>query len=190
METIEYNGHWIDMFHDPHCENPRDNDGSFLFISVAEACLISDAEVDKSFFDGLTTSRRYCEAIANHVDGIYVFPVVGFSRSGQTYFTMYDESQLDAEEIHGFMVYSEFHAAAWGRTFSEQEVWQQMRDELNEYEEWLNGNCWGYNVRTFYGVNLSALFGFVGYDKALNAAKEFIDSQSDTEALQEALTSV
>jgi len=191
MHTEQRNGHTIQIVHDDDHIDPRDGDcyGTFVTFDLATngsdetidedtgyTCLRCDAKDDacdactRCNGDGYMTpitTAEWITVLTREYAARLIRPVLYQSRGGQSLYTLQAptddwEQYVDATTI-GFLIYdTSFVTEGWGSLAVDDTVLEQaMRQEIDEFNDWANGNTWGYRIIDVNGDQIESCWGYI-----------------------------
>lgn len=192
-------GYTVRIVHDEDCENPRDNDGHFVWLGFphrrytigdttidperlelpCNVCDGTDADCTTCYGDNVRSVRSLADLIAwvtAEYDARLVVPVGMLDHSGVSYYLgggphWSDSAGWDSGTC-GVMVATNAALAEWGiPDATDDELRRQMTAELDEYTRWANGDCWGYVITDVNGDEVDSCWGFIGSDSAETEAR-------------------
>lgn len=94
---------------------------------------------------------------------IYLLPVSGYSHSGLTLSVGYPNQFIDWQWDAGFagVIYTTDDRIKWYGT-PKDKVLDALREEVEDYNTWLQGECWGYITYDRAGEEGDSCWGFIG----------------------------
>lgn len=209
------NGFTIEIVCDPECESPReDNDMLSHFIVFDMQVNGADGPHDGTIDEDMQLSCWRCGDHPNvycllcqgtgevemtcfshwverlkqeYGDIVYIRPVLWETRAGQQRYMLDTPSPqwingpLDSRTI-GFMF---FTADQMMDGVSVDTLAEWMTVELMEFNDWANGNCFGYRVIDCNGDEVDSCWGYIGDydDEVLNDARWLADHTDPAEPL-------
>ncbi len=178
MENVTiYKGWTIELTPDPYTDDPS-NDGAYKVVTF-NCDVITDvtgADYD-AYFD---EDDRIVPAFRAKLDSGQAFAISYGSHGPQTAYRLWQtipDSGPDADKIDGFIILDDELGPA---TFADRALW--AGDMLTEYEMWANGECYSVSITDPYGDtpddgDAAGMGGIIGYEYALDYAKQAVDAQ-------------
>jgi hypothetical protein len=178
LETVEYKGHTISVYHDMDAENPTEW-GNFTIVQFADWGTIAHEDRDTSDYfteggaltaetlEGLRTGKMFCITYRNH------------SSAGQRYYDLQEDYDNDSYSMDGFIIFEDDYIK--DTTFEERK--QYAKGDLQTYTDWANGD-----VYTFWVTHpeheggdsdtLSGIYGDeYGFQPVIDEAQSMIDAE-------------
>lgn len=158
IETIEHDGHTIEIFYDDHPESPRDWGHSSTFWTFHSRYCSPDPDPDPDF---RPNDREHIWLPVYMYDhGGVVYNTTGFScpwDSGCVGLIFIEKSKVRKD--HG-----------WKRITKarEEQVLSWLRSEVDVYSQWAGGEVYGYVIDDGDG---NSCWGFYGLDYCIEEAK-------------------
>ena len=174
------NGEILELIQDEYAESPRewDNLGTLSIASdihIHEGDLqniddfLSHYKVKQSGYDKAALMRDIdsIQEAAKKQGGVCL-PVSAYDHSGITFYIGKPTAQWD-NYLAGFIyVSAETIREAYGRkrvtAKLRDRVEQVLANEIADFDDWANGNCWGYRVYDRNGEEVDSCYGFIGDD--------------------------
>jgi hypothetical protein len=103
-----------------------------------------------------------------------VLPVFAYEHSGITLSTSpfscpFDSGQLGVIYADANQLLHEY-GEHWPSVVDH--IQDALRQEVETFNQWLNGECYGYVIKDEDGSDIDSCWGFLGYDTVVEAAKE------------------
>ena len=164
IQTIEHNGCKIKIFVDPDPQNP-------LEYQDASCCFISD------MFQHATLDDDFLSSDANdmhlHAEVFYTFRVLfkGNRRQIDSIHILEQENAWERTRNHAGIIY-----CAKNVYNDEQHARRGADSIISEFNNFLSGECYGFEVLDELGNDIDSCWGFLGdLEYAIEQAKEAID---------------
>jgi len=171
-ETIKHAGLIIKLEHDGDCESPLDFDCQPRFAMWHRQRSNPAPEY--------TCPDDVFEAVRA---GAKAFPVRAYEHSLISFTVLkgyqYPYTDVFDSGFAGFVVFTPELIKEAGFTAPLEEVAESV---LEEYAKWCNGECYYYTVKNAVGEQLDSCGGYIGYDYALEQAKEAAEACAEQEA--------
>ena len=90
------------------------------------------------------------------------------------------EFQWDGTRVAGLLVWGHKPGDMGAKSYEDRA--KDAQGFLDEYNEWCNGNCYGYDIETEDGEHVDSCWGFIGSDATLNYMFDVI-SESTKDAV-------
>lgn len=82
--------------------------------------------------------------------------------------------------VAGALVFTQRHADEWGLAeWTEDDIVEQMKAEIGQYDAWSNGQVFGYRIRDINGDEVDSCWGFVGWEDFEEALKGAVEGLPD-----------
>lgn len=173
IDRITHKGLTIEIWHDPDCSSPRENDNLGTIVAWHRRYTLSDKEAPKcepAEFD--PAEYEICLPLQMFEHGDILL------RAGAPFGDRWDSGQVGwiyvtAEKLQH--EYSDDHTPA-SRLEHATKV---LQSEVEEYSRYVNGECYGYIVKDRHGEQLDACWGFIGREYCEESAKEAADHEAE-----------
>lgn len=155
----------VKISHDDSCNSPRDNDSPIKLALFTRNYDLSNEINFKSENNSLEEDLELLQSQHKYACVVY-----GYSHSGIAFSTKPSAYRWDSG-VAGFAVSDDDFIE------SEERFLEFVSADLNEYSDWLNGNCYGYEVEV-NGEHVDSCWGFIGdWDKSdiLNDIKNVLE---------------
>lgn len=190
--------------HDESCPSPRENDNLGTIAAWHRRHTLHDDHCQPKGPEGFTrwlaemtgtawgdTSDAVCRRIADRE--YIVLPVYLFDHSGLALSTSPFGDPWDSGQV-GYIFCSKADARnEWGvKRLSkkrEMQVIDQLKAEINEYSQWLGGDCWGYMIDSVspddpeevIAEGIDACWGFIGREYCEEEAQRLVNHMNQDE---------
>jgi len=185
METIKYKGYTINIIQEEDACNPRkvfeDNYNDMI-------CFHNRYDL------GDEHSYTKEELIDMVESGKYIYlPLYLYDHSGITMNTTGFSCQWDSGQV-GFIIADKEEVKkefGWKKLTAEriEKIKSYLKDEVQAYDHYLQGNIYGYSVKNDEGEELDSSWGYYGYNHEKNGlmddAESFIDSEIEEIQIKE-----
>jgi hypothetical protein len=171
-EKIELDGKTIEIVNDDCPPNPRedyDHLGTILYLKTSRY-ILGDEGVDHEVIDEMVER-----------DDVFLLPVYAYIHSGISLSTGSFHGRVPAYHAH-------FDSGQSGVIYIEKEKMREefgnmdenelqekaekiMRSEIEEFDQYLNGDVWGYCIYDETGEEIDSCYGFYGMDYCIEEAK-------------------
>ena len=199
METIIYRGLEIRIFNDndEDAGNPRtefDNAGAMM-------CLHSRYDLGDE--DARQTLTEYCQSRGSDVDeyspplmleaaarklGVLYLPVYMYDHSGLSISTAPFSCPWDSGQLGIIYITPEKISEEWPNDHDPEDVLACLKDEVEQYNDYISGDCYGFEIREVAGSDdlpIDSCYGYYGADHRksglLGMAECFIDAKLRTD---------
>ena len=185
MDTIiEYKNHKIEIVQDNYPESPRDWDNLFKMICFSSKYNLGDKHTYSNPQNFIDDNR-----------GDFIIPLYAYIHSGISlslsnsnypYNDMWDAGQVGYMIISRDKIKSEYN---WkyltrGRI---RKLKQYAQNEIDAYNQYLNGDVYGFQIYDNSGEMLDSCWGFYGDDYCLTEAKSIVDFYTKNEVKDETI---
>lgn len=191
LKTIEYKNHTIKIFHDELCESPRtmwDNLGVMCCFhkkyNIGDKHDFSISEYES--WDKFIKYPTFQEYLFNAHGACVLLPLYLYDHSGLSISTSPFNCKFDSGKI-GFIyatkekIKNHFMIAEINEQTLET-VKSILECEVKEYNQYLSGECYGYEIFNSLGESVGSCYGFIGdMDYCLQSAKEIADYEETKE---------
>lgn len=183
LEKFAVDGLTVRIIHDDDAQNPRrDYDHASTMVCWHRRYGLGDEEPDctpDEFFLRLMQDREFVrnrdvpdsispEHVMRYIDKHYhVLPLYLFDHSGLSMSTGSFSDPWDSGQV-GWIYMSKETAEKEGIT----DPLAYMRSEVGEYDQYLTGDVWGYQIEDENGVTLDSCWGFYGQDYCESEARD------------------
>lgn len=189
---------------DDMCESPREHNNVSVmwFFHNRHTQLGDEKDVKAEDFDGWEAMMEHLkvEEGALHVTPVFMYEHSGRSLSLGSFADLWDSGQL------GFMwTTKEKLAETLGEDATEEDIRKAFVCELEEYNQWIEGNCWWFRTvkppKGFVGESpgmridydeweeVDSCGGFIGYDDKKSGLLEYAFGEEADKAVKETVPS-
>lgn len=168
METIEYKGYTINLTQDEYPFNPREKfDHLGTMACFHSRYLLGDKDHGLSIEEcnEIQTDSNYISLT------LYLYDHSGLTMNTTGFACPWDSGKVGIIFVEKSKALQEFGPEDDGFY---KRVFDCLRAEVEEYDTYLRGDVWAYEV-TRNDANLDSCSGFYGYEYAIESAKEFIE---------------
>ncbi len=177
-EKFTHNGYTVRIEHDQDCENPRENDNAGVLVCFHRRYNLGDKDhgYREGEFSGWAWLRAKIEL--DHRPAV-ILPLGLIDHSGISLYVgsganQFDPGGWDSGQV-GFAYVSRATALTeWGGKIMSKNVRAKaeacLRAEIEEYDLYLRGECYGYVIETPDGEHVDSCWGFIGYEYAKEEA--------------------
>lgn len=182
METIERNGFTLRLEHDSDPCNPRkefDNFGTMVcwwnrHNLGDENPRMSPKDWIREFAAGLVNAADPDLIPDHHIERILakhavMLPLFVYEHGGITMSTGRFSCPWDSGQAGWIYCTMDQVRHEWAGDVQAAEKY--LRGEVEEYDQYLTGDVWGYVIEDEDGIELDSCWGFYGYDYALSEGK-------------------
>jgi hypothetical protein len=177
LETIEYKGHTIDIYHDDVAQSPAEW-GNFTIVQFADNNKI--AYQYKFGSDYVTSEGKLTPATQAKLRAGKMFPIRyrNYSSAGNSFYDLIDLPE-DTDDIDGFIIFNDDYIK--GTTYEERK--QYAEGDLKTYTQWANGEV--YTIWVTHPEHeggdadtLSGMYGDdFGFQPVIDEAQSMIDDE-------------
>lgn len=159
----------LKIVHDEDATSPRENDNLGTFAGWHRKYNLGDVQPK-------IDPMEYQEALpANSlIVPVYMLDHGGVALSTQDFGDRWDSGQVGIYHLSPERIVEEYGADTPENRATALEV---IKGEISEYSDYLNGNCWGYEVEDADGNNVDSCWGFIGSDVLENGLADNLPSQ-------------
>lgn len=176
LETIDYRGYRIEIVPDDYPEGPREWDNIWSLYCFHQRYIIGDKhDYRESYFHDWD---EFENAIKEDFDVIAIHPLSLYDHGGTTLFRGVHRGWDNSRVGFAFVTRDKLEWFDKERPFEEVlELMENNLDtELETYNQWANGEVYGYQVKDEYGEFVDSCYGHYGMDYCIECAKETVDS--------------
>lgn len=165
-----YKGKTIAIYHDSSCENPREWENVTQMAFFHKRYIMGDKmDFNWNDFESWDEIREYIET---HENVHTIFPVYMYEHSGIALKVGPFHCPFDSGQI-GFIYIT--NETIKKEKLNIEKISEYFKIELNIYCQYLNGECYGFEINTEDGETLDSCYGYIGMDSVIEAAKECIN---------------
>jgi hypothetical protein len=173
--VFKYNGFTGNIEHDPDCENPRNSDSLCHMVCGHKRYRLGDTHsYDLKDFDGWDSLKF---KIKQDNPDCYILPIYMYDHSGITISTKPFQCQWDSGQV-GFVYITQDTLKAEFAEYSEDTAECIMKDEVEVYDHYLKGECYGYIIENQEGDEVDSCWGYIGHDNVRSAILDAIQHVS------------
>lgn len=156
VETKKVNGYTIDIFQDDDPINPRvDYDNIGTMVCFHRRYQLGDKDHG---FKSPQEFREWCKG-----KKLIILPLYLFDHSGLTISTSDFGDQWDSGQVGWIFIRPSEAIKQWGKKVDYQEkALECIKAEVEEYDNYLRGNVYGYVVKSPEGKEIGSCWGFIG----------------------------
>ena len=165
VEKIEHKGKQIEIHYDQDAQSPRecDNLGTILYTSTRYN--LGDKQVSREEIKEIENSK-----------GVIAIPVYAYIHSGIALNTTgfscpWDSGQCGIIYAEKSKILKEYGVKRLTPAVRAK-VEKLFRSEIEEFGKYLAGEVYGYQIKDSTGEEVSACWGYIGLEYAIQAAKE------------------
>lgn len=166
MKTIEYKNHIIKIVQDDCPESPRewDNLGTMYFLHKRYN-LGDKHNLDSEDIQAIENDENYISL------PVYMYEHSGYTIRTYPFSCSWDSGKLGIIAIHKDKVKKEFGKKRISKKLRAKII-EYLDNEVKTYDDYLTGNCYGYQIEDLTGNQIDSCYGFIGdMDYCLNEAK-------------------
>lgn len=169
LDTSEYKGYTIEIYHDEDASNPREHDNLGTIATWHKRHKMGDVQ----------PSEDPPEYLASLAKGEIVLPVYMYEHSGIALSTgafsdPWDSGQLGYIHVSRERMYKDWQTTRITKKLRET-VLGVLRSEIEEYGKYVNGECYGYVLKDVDGETVDSCWGYIGYEYVQQEAKSQAD---------------
>ena len=149
-------GHTLEILHDDSASSPRENDNLGTFAGWHRRYRLGDVQPQED-------PRTYQAALPK---GSLIVPVYMYDHSGVALSTSDFGDRWDSGQVGIYHMSPQDIINAYGKDTPETRARavEGIKGEIAEYSDYLNGNCWGFEIQDADGNQVEACWGFIGTD--------------------------
>lgn len=185
---LDGKGNFVKIGHDPDCESPREYDNLGTFVTWMRSYSSPDGDMtpediicDLGLWDEFEDSHMPYDKYGDPGDEdvqlnwllekagkgeVLLLPVSGYEHSGLTLRVGWPTQFVDWQWDAGFagVIYTTKERAEkfMGREATREDVLDALKQEVDYYDTWGNGNCWGFVTYDKLGNEVDSCWGFIG----------------------------
>jgi hypothetical protein len=151
---------------DADAESPREFDNLGIMVCFHNRYNLGDkTDLKSSMFDGWEELAKHLqeEEEATHILPLYLYDHSGITMSTGPFSCRWDSGQV------GFIYTTAKRIAEMG--VAEENIEQQLEAEVKVYDQYLQGDVWGYIIEDEDGEQLDSCWGFYGREDAESEAR-------------------
>jgi hypothetical protein len=173
LDTRTHKGLTINLYHDEHCDSPRENDNLGTIIAWHRNYRLSDKDAPT-----LT-----CPKPSDFDPKVYpiCLPVYMLDHSGVALSTGSFGDPWDSGQVGWIYVTRDRLLKEYGVKRLSKRVLAQaekvLKAEIEEYGQYVNGACYGYIVTDADGEQLDSCWGFIGSKWAWESGEQAADDE-------------
>lgn len=176
VETIKHNGKTIELYYDEDAQNPRrDFDPLGHMVCFHKRYDLGDKQ-DKYSSQDFNSWEEMEAKITKQEKVAVILPIYMYDHSGLTINTTGFSCPWDSGQIGFIYITREEVAKEYGIKRMTAKQVKRMGDLLRsivaEYDSYLRGDVYGYQIKDKDGNDLDSCWGYIGYEYAVEAAKE------------------
>ena len=184
-EKFQHNGYTVRIIQDQYCESPRENDNAATLVCFHKRYTLGDTDHGYKSDDFGGWEDLYRRIMEDHKP-VCIFPLSMIDHSGISIYLgagahWCDPGGWDSGQI-GFAFVSRKKALEeWGKSRVTKRVRASaekcLRAEVEEYDKYLRGDCWGFIIETPDGQEIDSCWGHIGLEWAIEAAKDAVPDE-------------
>ncbi len=185
-DTIKYRGYTIRIVQDEDPRDPREDSQLGIMAFFHNRYSLGDKEhgIKTSMFNGWDEMRDYIERT---LKGVLIMPVFMYDHSGVTISVNGDtypyNDRWDAGQI-GFIFTTSARIREWYNkkaisSKTAEKAKKHLLFEIDEYDQYLRGDVYGYVVEDKTGEQVESCYGFFGDEWVVKEAKSTVDCLKD-----------
>lgn len=202
VETFVHNGHTVALHYDTECDSPRDVDSLVgLFLGLPHRSYdIGDERINPEeefpcpdcagrgcatcYDSGARAARSLTElaaALKAKHSARVLLPVGMIDHSGVSYYVgggphWSDTAGWDSGTCGFILDTPDRLQQTMGAGTTDEQITKALTGEIEEYDRWARGDCYGYVITDPNGEQVESCWGFIGHDYAVEEAKEIAGS--------------
>lgn len=159
IESVDYRGHTIALYQDDDPLHPReDYDNLGIMVCGHRRYHLGDVQATEAEIEKAKRAAFY-------------LPLYLLDHSGITMRTTSFNDPWDSGQV-GVIYTTRKKAIEWfGKRYTDMQVYDALRSEVEIYDQYLRGDIYGYNV----DGDGDSFWGFYGRERAIEAGKEHVD---------------
>jgi hypothetical protein len=173
VEEFQHEGLTVQIFYDDMPDSPRQWDNlSHLALSHENYTLANEADID---FNAYGSWDELQDALKHEYGAKIILPVQGYEHGGLAISVSESHDAWDGGQL-GFVyctaedIKREYHVQRVSAKLR-REIVQVLTSEVEVYNDYINGNVYGYVILDEDGEELDSCWGIYGYDYAVSEAK-------------------
>jgi hypothetical protein len=192
VERFVHNGRTVSIYYDNSPSSPRENDNLCHMVCWQRNYNLGDEQVREAL-----TAREVVRNVKSDGEKILAMLPLHFSDGGSNGGSMRTGDSLDDYRASGWAYVTDKRAqimgcvngdkvretarVALGQTVCDKAWFEKaIRDEVDEYDKYLQGQCYGYEVEGREGDDLDSCWGYIGdLDYVRSEAKQAAEHGDD-----------
>jgi hypothetical protein len=163
-------------------ENQHRTDNSGWYVSSSYPASLKGADVPDWFLDDCLSALQIDErlSLVNGIEGMVILPLYLYDHSGITMNTYGFSCPWDSGMLGWITCEKKDILETYG-SLSPKTIEQAkscLQAEVEEYDHYLRGDCYGYQITDEYGEEVDSCWGFIG---DLDDVKKWMQEQAPTE---------
>lgn len=186
LYTFEHKGYTVEVWPDDAAESPRDWDGNVTYLVLYHPRYNLGDALSKPVYTNDLAGWMDATMAEKGGRNPIIIPVTMIDHGSVSLHAHADVTQFlpgmhwDMSLV-GYAVINRERARelhAWGRITRAREaaLIAEAKAEIEEYGQYINGECYGYVIKDPNGEEVDSCFGFIGNDWLEKEAKGIIDS--------------
>lgn len=203
FESIEYRGYTINIYRDDDPQNPITDFDMLGTIAYKHPRFILGHEkiddVGEFFIEKLNQIQNRdndfwnmeSEKVRKYFDKFYCYlPVFAYEHGGITlktspFYDSFDSGIIGFIYVLKSKCLGEWKKKRWTKEF-ENKIKNILKSEIEQFDDYLTGNCWGYEVVDENETFVDSLWGYIGHMKlCIEDAKSLVDFEIKAREQQE-----
>lgn len=180
MDTIPYKDFTIRVVADEDPPNPREGDNLGVMVCLHRRYELGDKhEIKESMFKSWEELQEH---LLRKCRAKVLFPLYMLDHSGLTISTTSFNDPWDSGQIGFIYTTVKRMNECFGRPRTrvdrmnrDAKARTELRAEVDVYDAYIRGDCWGYVIEDKNGVHRESCWGYYSFDEALSQAKSTVD---------------
>jgi hypothetical protein len=189
METIEYKGYKINIKYDDNASSPRDDDNRGKMICFHKRYNLGDKHDYRHEDYGSWEEMK--RAIVREENAAVILPLYMYDHSGITMKTTPFNCRWDSGQV-GFIIMTRKtlneEYPTWSKEWKNEHYKGKgklqiaeaiLRGEVETYDLFISGECYGYEIEDEEGNDLDSCWGFLGSNHRDSGLLEYAENAID-----------
>ena len=177
IKSITHNGYKIEIFPDELGESPREWDNIGIMVCFHNRYELGDKTEYRS--DNYNGWDELKDDILSDNSGSIILPLYLLDHSGLAMSTGSFHNPWDSGQV-GFIYTSRAKIKegwGWGKLtkYRRDKIIECLNQEVKTYNQYLNGDIYGYRIKDQYGNTLDSCWGYYGMDYCIKEAMAGIE---------------
>ena len=168
MSEHTYKGCTITIHQDDDAESPREYDNLGTMVCCHGRYNLGDRSVQPEDIN---------PTLAEFGDDMISLPLYLYDHSGITMNTTGFSCPWDSGQVGRICVSRERVVAEYGKDYTVEQIESILRSEVEEYDKYIRGEVYGYEIQFADDVDPDSCWGFIGYDHCMEAARDAINCE-------------
>lgn len=177
QETFEVGNKTVKLYQDPDPSSPREDDNLGHMVCWHRRSNLGDEQIRPG--EHADSIEEFREWLRKERKTYLILPIYIYEHSQITVtareevYARYPDKQWDAGQVGFIYVTIEKIVAEYGDVIEDEEgekVSEALKGEVDTFDQYLQGDVWGYVIEDEEGEHLDSCWGFYGLDYAKEAA--------------------